>query len=61
MNEKFCVFIRISPKFDPKGLINSKSALVQVIAWRPTGGIIWTKALLGKQHKMLPLNVRGQQ
>ena len=33
--EKFCVFIRISLKFVPRGLINNKSALVQEMAWRP--------------------------
>ena len=37
MNEKFFILIRISLKFVPEGLINSKSALVQVMAWRRTG------------------------
>ena len=37
MNEKFCILIRISLKFVPKGLIDNKSALVQVMAWRRTG------------------------
>ena len=33
MNEKFCILIRISLKFVPKGSIdNNKAALVQVIA-----------------------------
>ena len=37
MNENFCIFIRISLKFVPKGQIDNKPALVQVIAWRRTG------------------------
>ena len=37
MNEKFLISIQISLKFVPKGQIDNKSALVQVIAWRRTG------------------------
>ena len=37
MNEKFCILILISLKFVPKGLIDYKSALVQVMAWRWIG------------------------
>ena len=37
MNWKFCIAIRISLKFFPKGLINNKSALVEVMAWHLTG------------------------
>ena len=37
MNEKFCVFIQNSLKFVPKGPIDNKSMMVQVIAWRRTG------------------------
>ena len=37
MNEKFCILIQISPKFVPKGLIDNKAALFQVMAWRRTG------------------------
>ena len=33
MNEKFCILITISVKFVPKGPIDNKSALVQVMAW----------------------------
>ena len=36
MDEKFCVFIRISLKFLPKQPIGNKEALVQVIAWHWT-------------------------
>ena len=32
--EKFCILIRISLKFVPKGPIDNKWALVQVMAWR---------------------------
>ena len=35
-NEKFCILNRISMTFVPKGLIDSKSALVQIMAWRRT-------------------------
>ena len=35
LNEKFCIVIRISLKFVPKGPIgDNKWALVQVMAWR---------------------------
>ena len=37
MNEKFCISIQISLKFVSKGPVNNKSALVQVMACRPTG------------------------
>ena len=37
MNEKLCIFIRISLKFVPKGPIDNKSALVQVMACRLRG------------------------
>ena len=37
MKEKYCILIPISVKFVPKGAINNKSALVQVVAWRWTG------------------------
>ena len=37
MNEKFCISIQISLKVIPNGLIDNKSALVQVMAWRRAG------------------------
>ena len=37
MNEKFCILNQISPKFPPKGSIDNKSILVQIIAWCQTG------------------------
>ena len=37
MIEKFCISIKISLKFVPKGLIDDKSALIQVIARHWTG------------------------
>ena len=37
MNEKFCILIRMSLKFVPKGPIDNKWALVQVMAWRRSG------------------------
>ena len=36
-NEKFRILIQISLKFVPKGPINRKSALVQVMAWQWAG------------------------
>ena len=36
MNEKLCILVRISLKFVPKGPIDNKSALVQVLVWRQT-------------------------
>ena len=37
LNKKFCISIRFSLKFVPKGPIDNKSALVQVMAWHRTG------------------------
>ena len=37
MNEKYCISIQISLKMIPKGPIENKSALVQVMVWRRTG------------------------
>ena len=37
INEKFCILIRISLKFLPRGPIDNRPALVQVMAWRRTG------------------------
>ena len=37
MNEKFCIFIRISSKLVLNGPIDNKSAFGQVMAWRQTG------------------------
>ena len=34
--EKFCILIQISLKSVPKGLIDNKPVLVQVMAWRQT-------------------------
>ena len=38
MNEKFCILIKISLKFVPKGLIDNKTALVQVLSWCRSSG-----------------------
>ena len=45
MNEKFWILIQISLKIVPKGLIDNKTALVQIMAWRRRNrqqAIIWT-------------------
>ena len=34
---KCCILIQISPKFVPKGPIDNKASLVQVMAWHRTG------------------------
>ena len=46
VNEKFCILIKDSLKFVPKGPINNNTALIQVVAWRRTGGkpLPWTNA-----------------
>ena len=46
MNEKFCILIRTSQKFVPKGPINNKLALFQVMAWHRTGDKPLPKAML---------------
>ena len=37
LKQNFSVLIEISLKFVPKGLINNKSSLVQVMTWHQTG------------------------
>ena len=37
INEKFCISIQISLKFVPRGPVDNRPALVQVMAWRQTG------------------------
>ena len=37
INDFFFIFTRLSLKFVPKGSIDKKTALVQVMAWRRTG------------------------
>ena len=37
LNENVSILIQISLKFVPKGPIDNKSSLVQVMAWRQTG------------------------
>ena len=37
INEKFCISIRISLKFVPKGPIDNNPALVKIMAWCRTG------------------------
>ena len=37
LNEKFCILIRISLKFVPKGQIDNKWALVHAMAWHQIG------------------------
>ena len=46
MNKKCYIAIRISLKFVPKGHIDNKSALVQVMAWRRTGDKPLPEAML---------------
>ena len=37
MNEKFCVLIKISLKFIPKGSIDNDPTLVYIMAWHRPG------------------------
>ena len=46
MNENLCISIRISLKFVPKGPIDNKWALVQVMAWRQIGNKPLSEAML---------------
>ena len=46
MSEKFCILMEISLKFAPKGVIDKKSALVQVMAWHRTGDKPLPEAIL---------------
>ena len=40
MNEQFYILIRITHKCVPKGPIDNKEALVQVLAWHGTGWLL---------------------
>ena len=46
MNGKVCLWIQISLKFVPKGPIDNKSMLVQVMAWRRGGDKPLTEPML---------------
>ena len=48
MNEKLRIFIPISLKFVPKGPIDNKSELVQVMAWPRTGDKPLPERMLGE-------------
>ena len=37
LNENFYILMKISQRSIPEGLIDNKSALVQIMAWRRTG------------------------
>ena len=37
MNDKFCILIKISLKFVPKGAVDNNPALVEIMAWRRIG------------------------
>ena len=37
LNENYCILIEISVKCVPRGTVNNKPSLVQIIAWRRTG------------------------
>ena len=47
--EKFRISIRISVKFVPKGPIDNKAAVVQVMAWRRTGDKPLHEAMLSRR------------
>ena len=46
VNEKFCIFIKISLKFVPKGPIDNNPALVQIMAWHQIGNKPLSEPLL---------------
>ena len=46
VNESFCNFIGISLKFVPKGPIDNKPALLQLMAWRRIGDKPFSEAML---------------
>ena len=48
MNEKFCILIRISLRFVLKVPFDTKSALVQVMAWRQKGNKPLPKPMLAQ-------------
>ena len=46
LNENVRISINISIKFVPKGSINNIPALVQIMAWRPTGDKPLSEAMM---------------
>ena len=60
LNEKFCISISISLKFVPKGPINNKSALVQVMALCRTGDKPLPEPMLAQFTDAYICNTRGR-
>ena len=60
MNEKFCILIRILLKFVPKGPIDDKSALVQVMAWCWAGDRPLTEPMLTQLNDAYELKTTQQ-
>ena len=56
MNEKFCILVKISLKFVPKGLIDNKPAMVKIMAWCRMWGFLWwapsAKTLRKDHHRV---------
>ena len=46
LNDNHCMFIAISLKFVPKGSIDNKLELVQIMAWRQIGADVYMCHLL---------------
>ena len=48
VNEKFCILIKISLKFIPKGPIDNNPELVYIMAWRRIGDMLLSEPMLAK-------------
>ena len=46
VNDKFCILVKILLECVPKGPIDTKSAMFQVMAWRQTGDKLLPEPLL---------------
>ena len=54
VNEKFCIWIKISLKLIPKGPIGNNPALVQIMAWRRIGDKPFSYTL-GREYRVMRL------
>ena len=60
VNEKFCMLIKISLKFVPKGPIDNKPALVLIMAWRRTGNKPLSESMLTRFTDAYICSTRGR-
>ena len=56
----FCILIRFSLKFVPKGPVDNMSSLVQVMVWRQTGNKKLSEPMLAEPNHSLIYTTLGK-